>query len=302
MTAPKIAIGALGMEKLFDHDLHAWLESMRLADSLGIDQLNLCEHVVMGEHVENYPYGRFPLPLDYPWYEPIVLLSAVAAVTRRMRLSTGVLIGPLRSGALLAKQLATLDTLSGGRVEIGLGVGWQEEEYQASGVPFAERFARLDEQVRICRLLWSQAPASFSGKTVSFENIHAWPRPVQGAGLPIWFGLAPTPRNCRRIAELGDGWTPIRGDADTIAEGVQNIRAAMREAGRDPATLQVRAGPKIHFREDRTPDLEATGRGLGPLLEAGVTVVEFWPTVFCKHRDQLPAFYEQLVRIREQWA
>jgi probable F420-dependent oxidoreductase len=301
MAALKIAIGTLGTEKFFDHDLSAWLESIRLADELGVDQINLTEHVVMGERVDRYPYGRFPLPLDYPWYEPIVILSAVAAVTRRMRLSTGVLIGPLRSGALLAKQLATLDTLSRGRVDIGLGVGWQEEEYAASGIPFAERYTRLDEQVRICRLLWSQAPASFAGHSATFENIHAFPRPPQGATLPIWFGLAPTPRNCRRIAELGDGWTPIRNNVELITEGVKNIRAALADAGRDPALLQVRAGPKIHFREDRTPDLAATGRGLGPLLEAGVTTIEFWPSVFCSSREQLPAFYEQIVEIKKQW-
>ena len=117
------------------------------------------------------------------------MLAVLAGVTQRIRLSTGVVIAPLRSAVLLAKQLATLDVMSRGRVSIGLGVGWQKEEYDASGVPWEGRYTRLIEQLRVCRLLWSEAPASFRGETVSFEKIHAYPRPLQPGGVPIWLGL-----------------------------------------------------------------------------------------------------------------
>ncbi len=190
----KVAVATYGLQKWFGGDFAAVVDLMRQADEKGIDQVSITDHVVMGEHVENYPYGHFYNPLDFPWYEPIAVLSAIAAVTRTMRLSTGVLIAPLRSAVLLAKQIATLDVLSRGRVDIGLGLGWQKEEYDASGIPWEGRYTRLEEQIRVCRTLWADAPAGFAGKTVEFDRIHAYPRPVQ-RDLPVWFGIAPTDRN-----------------------------------------------------------------------------------------------------------
>src|SRR5580704_15075684 len=131
----KVSIGVIGMERLYGGDFSRLVEAARQADEAGIDMLSITDHVVMGEHLENYPYGPFPMPLDYPWFEPMTVLSAVAAVTRNIRLSTGILISPLRPAVLLAKQLATLDVMSRGRVTIGLGIGCQREEYAASGRP-----------------------------------------------------------------------------------------------------------------------------------------------------------------------
>ena len=119
----KVAVATYGLQKWFGGDFAPVIDLMRQADEAGIDQVNITDHVVMGEHIENYPYGPFYNPLDFPWYEPIAVLSAIAAVTKTMRLSTGILIAPLRPAVLLAKQIATLDVLSRGRVDIGLGLG-----------------------------------------------------------------------------------------------------------------------------------------------------------------------------------
>ncbi len=296
----KVSIALIGMERLLGGDFARVVEAARLADEAGIDMLSITDHVVMGEHLENYPYGQFPLPLDYPWFEPLTLLAAIAGSTTRIKLSSGIVISPLRPAVLLAKQLATLDALSRGRVEIGIGIGWQREEYDAAGIPWEGRYTRMDEQIKVCKLLWSTAPANFAGKTVTFENIHAYPRPVQAAGIPFWFGLKPTPRNFERIAELGDGWLPMERRPEILAPHIEALRAAFAARGRDPATAQVRAGARpIRLTGQDRPDLEATLASLGPLRGAGVTVVEFAPSVWCASAAELPAFFARLAAWRD---
>ena len=122
----------------------------------------MVDHVVMGERVEKYPFGKFQGSPASDWLEPLVELGVYAGMTKNIRLSAGIVITPLRPAALLAKQLATLDVLSRGRVEIGVGVGWQKEEYDACGVPWEGRYGLMHEQVRACKLLWSEAPASMN--------------------------------------------------------------------------------------------------------------------------------------------
>src|SRR5262249_10547347 len=152
---------------LFGDDLAGLVELARIADDTGIDQLVLPDHVVMGPHLENYPYGRFPLPLEEPWPEPLTVLAAMAGASRRVRLGTAVLSAPLRPAVLLAKTLATLDVLSRGRLEVGVGTGWQAEEYAAEGLDFARRWQLFDDGLRACRVLWRDAPAAFESPTVS---------------------------------------------------------------------------------------------------------------------------------------
>jgi probable F420-dependent oxidoreductase len=294
----EVAIGVYGLQQWFDGDFAAVLDLVRRADEKGIDQVTLTDHVVMGEHTENYPYGPFPAPLDYPWYEPITFLAAVAGVTRRIRLSAGVLIAPLRPAVLLAKQLATLDVMSRGRVEIGLGLGWQKEEYDASGVPWEGRYMRLEEQVRVCKLLWSEAPASFRGSTVTLDSIHQYPRPVQKGGVPIWFGIAPTEKNFARIAELGHGWIPMEQRPDKLAPHVASLRAAFKAAGRDPASVSVRAIPQAAFTPDGAPDLEGTLANVPALTEIGVTMIELLPIMFCRGPADFDSFLDRVVQLQ----
>ena len=129
--------------------------------------------------------------------------------------------------------------LIGGRLDLGVGVGWQREEYLACGVPFEARFSRLDEQMRACRLLWTQAPATFTSASVNFTRTYSRPFPVQ-ARLPVLLGVGATPKNIGRIAEYGDGWLPLRETPAQVREGVAQLRAAFTAAGRDPQQLQVR--------------------------------------------------------------
>jgi len=292
MSRFRTAVGIFGLQDFHGGDFRKVLELMRRADELGIDQMVITDHVVMGERTDRYPYGNFPVPPDYAWFEPIVAMSAIAAATTRIRLATSVLISPLRPAPLLAKQAATLDVISGGRLDLGVGTGWQREEYEASGIPWPRRSQRLEDQLRACRALWTRSPASFTSETVSFDTIHCRPAPLQSP-LPIWFGVAPTPASCRRIAELGQGYLPISQDPAVIAEDVKKIKAAFMEAGRDPGELEVR----VQLRPvmgSAGPDLEATLAGVEPALEAGATVIEVLPIVFSRSARDVDRCLERI--------
>jgi probable F420-dependent oxidoreductase len=294
----QVVVGLYGLQKWFAGDFAPVTDIVRIAESRGVDVVSLTDHVVMGENVHAYPYGKFPAPLDFPWFEPLTVLAALAGVTQRIRLSTSILIAPLRSAVLLAKQLATLDVMSRGRLTVGLGVGWQKEEYDASGVPWEGRYARFEEQLRVCRLLWNEAPATFAGQTVRFEKIHAFPRPVQPGGVPIWMGLAASERNIERMAQFADGWIPMEQDPTKLAPAIASIRAAVAARGRDPKAFGVRVVPRFLFRADGTPDLEATLAQVPELVKAGATVVELFPYVFCRGPGDFEAFCNRLVALK----
>ena len=287
----KTCVAMYGVHDHFGGDPNGFLEFARMADRAGVHQLTFTDHVIMSENTDKYPFGPFPVAPDYPWFEPLTMLSAICAVTERVRLTTAVLIAPLRPAPLLAKTVATLDRLSRGRVDLGVGTGWQREEYVACGLPFEGRAARLADQLRALRALWSEAPASLRSETVSFERLYSLPFPAQER-LPIWFGVKPTEENARLIAELGDGWVPIQTRVDFIRDGVSTIRRAFERAGRDPSELRVRAVAQ--------PMRDAAGRSeLGravelvqPLVEAGATHIEFMPWMFVQGREDLEPFVE----------
>jgi probable F420-dependent oxidoreductase len=294
----RTSLGLYGIENLLGGDFRRVVDVVRRADALGIDQVVMTDHVVMGTRTDRYPYGPFPSPPDYPWFEPIVAMSAFAAVTQRIRLSMSVLIAPLRPAVLLAKQAATLDLLSSGRLDLGVGTGWQREEYDASGIPFESRGVRLAEQMRACRDLWRNAPGTYQGETVDVRGLYSKPFPVQKGGPPLWFGLATTEANCRRIAELGTGWIPISQDPADIGEGVRALRAAFQRAGRDPGELQVRAHLPPRPNAAGQLDLEATlAAGLEPALEAGATVIEILPFLFARSEREIDGVLERIAKI-----
>jgi probable F420-dependent oxidoreductase len=234
------------------------LDLARAADEAGVDGVVVPDHVAIGPRTDAYPAGAFPLPVDAPWLEPLTVLTAVAAVTARLRLGTGVLIAPVRPPVVLAKTVATLDVLSGGRVDLGVGTGWQREELEAAGVPWAERGARLTDGIAACRALWeADGPVTIDRPTVAFADISSAPTPVQRP-LPVLFSGTLHARNVDRIVRLGDGWIPIMGATlDDIATGVRTLRAAYRAAGRDPATLRVRGPADAGL--GTVPDLLAAG-------------------------------------------
>ena len=296
----RIGINLYGLQDWFGGDFSSVIELVRLADQKGIDFVSLAEHVVMSENLQHYPYGEYPGGPDGAWFEPIAVLAAIAGSTHRIRLTTGILIGALRPAVLLAKQLATLDVISRGRVTIGLGVGWQKEEYDAAGVPWENRYSRLEEQVKVCRQLWREAPATFHGRTVQYDRIYSLPAPTHKDGIPIWLGLAPTDRNIQRIAEYGDGWIPMEEDPAKLKVAIDRLKAEFRVQGRDPSTLGVRGSPKMEFRADGAPDLGRTLANIPALIDAGVTDVEFSPVSFCSGPEELEAFYERILEAKVQ--
>ena len=290
-----ISLTVSGVKRLFGDDLSQLIDFAKRAEDAGIDQIAMTDHLAIGPHTERYPYGAFPFPNDEPWPEPLLTLAAMAGATRRIRLATAVLIAPLRPALLLAKSLATLDVLSGGRVDLGVGTGWQKEEFDASGVPFETRAARMDDVLRACRVLWRDAPASFQSPTVSFDDLWCIPRPVQPGGVPIWFGVPPTPRNVARVVEMGVGWVPVGSDLDALASGARVLRDAFAAAGRDPAMLGVRANVPFAIGADGRVDLDRSiAEGIPRASEAGATIAAFPIAAYVRRREDLPALLKRL--------
>jgi probable F420-dependent oxidoreductase len=271
------------------------IDLARQAEDAGVDGVVVVDHVVMGRNTDEYAWGTFPQPPEAPWLEPLTVLTAMGAVTERLRLATGILIAPVRPAAVLAKTAATLDVLTDGRVDLGVGVGWQREEFDAVGLDFARRGELLTDTIAACRALWTDVPASFSSATVSFDDTFCTPLPVQ-APLPIWFSGVLHPRNVDRIVRLGDGWIPIMGATlDDIRAGVVTLRAALEAAGRDPGALQVRAPVIMARGDDGKVDLDATMASVPGLVAAGATEIQANVRQAPAGYDDAPAAFTQLV-------
>ncbi len=295
----RVCVNLLGVDQWFGGDLDGVIELVKVAERRGVDQVVLPEHVAFGDDLANYPFGEFLGVRDAPWYEPIVLLAGIATATERIRLATGVLIAPLRPAVLLAKQLATLDVLSKGRLDIGVGTGWHEAEFDACGVPFDNRIGYLDEQVRACQALWRGAPASFEGKFIRFSGLYQRPAPRQAGGVPIWFGVPPSAANLARIADIGDGWLPMGLSTEQLAASVAKLRAAFIARGRDPGTLAVRHVLMPSSGVKSNADLASTLLEAKGWVNAGATVIEMYPQMFCQNFEQFEGFLDGLLSLKE---
>jgi probable F420-dependent oxidoreductase len=216
-----------------------------LAEENGFESLWTVEHTVIPSGYESeYPYnpsGRMPGGDEVAITDPLISMTWAAAVTTRIRVASGILILPQRNPLILAKELATLDVLSGGRVELGVGVGWLREEFEALDVPFERRGARTDEYVAALRALWSDGPTTFAGEFTSFASCNSYPKPVQPGGIPIVVG-GHTDVAARRAGRLGDGFFPARSLPDDLDPLLATMRASATDAGRDPAAIEVTAG------------------------------------------------------------
>ncbi|WP_166389324.1 TIGR03619 family F420-dependent LLM class oxidoreductase [Nocardioides ochotonae] len=292
----RIALNLMAIEHLAGGSFDGVLEAARIADRLGVHRVVLPDHVVMSAHAHRERDG-FPYPLSASWLEPLTALAAVAAVTERVRLGTNVLIAPLRPAALLAKQLATLDAISGGRVEVALGVGWQQAEYAATGATFEGRTSALVELVGACRALWGGAPAAAHPVLAGIGDLHAQPLPPQGDRLPLSFGVGLGPRNVARIAELGVGWAPAPMPVEDFAAGVARLRAACVEAGRDPAPLPVTGAVTLLPQEVRAVDAGVPHplAEVEALWDAGADTVIVHPLAHCDGLEDLPGFLSPLL-------
>src|SRR4051794_31440171 len=214
------------------------------AEELGFDYATFSDHVVIPTEIASpYPYsatGEFTNQGTGERNEQLIELAFVAARTTRLRLVTSVMVIPHRPAVLAAKQLATIDTLSGGRVVLGIGAGWMKEEFEAIGAPpFAERGKVTDEYVAAFKELWTKDRPKFSGAYVNFDKITFAPKPVQKGGIPIWVGGESGPA-LRRTAKYGDAWYPIPNNPafpmdslKRLTAGIERLRKLTMEAGRD---------------------------------------------------------------------
>ncbi len=226
----------------------------QIAEEFGIESLWAVEHVVVPKgYASAYPYsgdGRMPGPENSPIPDPLVWMTWVAAKTTTIRLATGVIILPQRNPLVLAKEIATMDVLSGGRIELGIGVGWLEEEFKAIGVPFKQRGSRTDETVAALRAAWTQSPASHTGKYFDFNDVYVMPQPVQAGGVPIVVG-GHTEAAAKRAGRLGDGFFPAQGGVGELPALLEVMRKEAADHGRDADKIEVTAGASFDLDEIR---------------------------------------------------
>jgi probable F420-dependent oxidoreductase len=243
----------------------------RLAEDLGFESYFIGEHVTVPSGFRSVAPGSHQgiLPEHYGrWMDPFVVLAAVAGATSRIKLGTGVCLPVQRNVLVLAKEIATLDVLSGGRLVVGVGAGWIREECEAAGIPFGQRWTRLRESVEAMRILWREAEASYQGEMVSFPPLRCEPKPAQDGGPPILLGaggaaLGGNPRVIERVARTYDGWFPVAGDPAIMGAEIATLRRLARKYGRD-SSITVTA----MFAE---PAERATVDRLSRLRDAGVS-------------------------------
>ncbi len=279
------------------------------AEELGFDSLWVIEHLLVAN-----PIYRCT------WFDPLISLASVAASTEKIKLGTAILVLPLRTPAVLAKEVATLDVVSKGRVILGVGNGWWEKEFEASGVPYNQRGARSDEYIDILRKLWTERNVSFKGRFYQFEDITIEPRPVQKPHPPIWIAggsaagkaedvyKVKADRVLKRIGTKGDGWI---ARAVTLPELIKSdwekIRTYAKEAGRNPDNITFAHLNFIHMTDESDTNYESARKAfslisnlpfdnilneyiVGPrrkvleriekLAELGLQYMIVWPTGF----------------------
>jgi probable F420-dependent oxidoreductase len=216
----------------------------RLLEELGFESLWTVEHVVVPSGYESpYPYsssGKMAGGESVAIPDPLIWLAYVGAATTTLRLATGILILPQRNPIILAKELATLDRLTSGRVELGVGVGWLEEEFDALGIPFEQRGKRTDEYIEVLRKLWREDESSYDGAFTQFAPLKSFPKPAAADGPRIHIG-GHTAAAARRAGRIGDGFFPGRSGDELVAL-LDEMRTAARAAGRDPEAIEITGG------------------------------------------------------------
>ncbi|MFI5002811.1 MAG: LLM class F420-dependent oxidoreductase [Reyranellales bacterium] len=268
---------------------------VRLAEAAGFDSVFAVDHVVLPDSYDStYPYsatGRIPGGSSVALPDPLIWIASVMAVTTRLRFMTGVIILPQRNPFVLAKQVATLDHMSGGRFELGIGVGWLKEEFAALGVPFERRGKRSDEYIAAMRALWAKDGASFAGEFVNFHGVSCNPKPV-ARDVPIIVG-GHTEAAARRAGRLGNGFFPsIGAQVDTLPL-FDVARRAAAAAGRDPAAIEMIAGcPDLlpgSGKDPRGAVEERVRHGIGRIV---LPVHAFMPNL----EESLARFGETVIR------
>jgi alkanesulfonate monooxygenase SsuD/methylene tetrahydromethanopterin reductase-like flavin-dependent oxidoreductase (luciferase family) len=283
-------------------DLRGLVDLAVQAEAAGVDGVMLSEHVVLGR--DSAAAGEMVNPRDYAapgnqppstaWPSSLVLLSAIAQATTTLRLVAGAIIAPLRHPLLLAKDLGTLDLLSGGRLVVLPTVSWSRDEYAALGVPFAERGRILDEQLEVLARAWGPYPVSHAGPRFPFTDVWLEPGAAAPSGPALWFGgVGMHPPLARRIARFGSGLNPFGPltDADLAM-----LAAVMREHGRDLSELELVGGIRGRFTgPDDIADLDEALADLPRQLAQGFTTICFKPAMFARSAGEVGGLCRELV-------
>lgn len=284
-------------------DLRGLVELAVVAEACGIDAIMLSEHVVLGASAG--AEGIMTNPRDYaapgnqdpamPWPSSLLLLAAAAQATTTLRLVAGAVIAPLRHPLMLAKELGTLDLLSQGRLVVLPTVSWHRAEYDALGVPFAERGRILDEQLEVLATSWGPGPIQHAGRYYSFGDVWLEPRAYRPDGPTLWFGgQGMHPSLLRRLIRYGSGFNPFGTVTDA---DLATLRAALTDAGRPQSSMEMVGGIRGTFADDHGPaDLDQALRSVPGQLERGYTSICFKPAMFIDEAEQLDRFCRGLVR------
>ena len=278
----------------------ALLQTYELLETLGFHHAQIGEHFIVP--AEN------AATLDTVWYDGIALAATVLARTKRLKVLFGVIVVPYRHPVHLAKSMATLDILSGGRIIMGAGVGWAKREFELLGIPFSERGARTDDALRAVKALWASESPSYQGRFFSFDNVVFRPRPLTRPHPPIWIGGA-ADKTIERAAELGDGLHPLGGPLSRLEKMAADTRLALEKRGRDPTTfsfsLTAEFGATVshHAREAGASDF---GLVIGPEMDRALEQVEqyrragySYVTIRTPHRD-VSAIHDVLHRFHAE--
>jgi probable F420-dependent oxidoreductase len=284
---PELSIALINWAAHTPPDWTFLIERAVAVERAGIDKVVASDHVVFGEDLDAYAKpelggtkgGRQPTGPDGCWPEPLTTLAVIAGATSRLRLSTGILLAALRRPTVLAKTAATLDALSGGRLELGVGVGWQREEYEAAGLDFAGRGRLLDHTLEVCRTLWTEQRATYESPELSFDGIHLMPKPVPPGGVPIWVSGTLNRHVLARLARFGAGWIPWGPSMDDLGASIRQMRQGVAALGRDPADIGVVGSVLAIPDEHGAVDADAVMAGVPQLVDIGVTDVRIFMPV-----------------------
>jgi probable F420-dependent oxidoreductase len=284
------------------HELGALIDMAVEAEVAGFDGVMVSEHVVLGRGADanGVPANprEYALPGNQdpatPWPDPFALLAAVAARTTRLRLIASAVIAPLRHPLGLAKQIATLDVLSGGRLVVQPTVSWHRPEYEALGVPFDRRGDLLDEHLAVWRRVWAGSPSRFEGAFYRFEDVFVEPRPTRAAGPPLWFGGERLhDRLLDRLVRYGSGFNPLGSPTDSE---LGRLRDALLAAGLDLDAMEMVGGTRGRFPDaTSTADLDEALSTIPGQLERGFGTICVKPSQFLDDASEVPAFCRRAV-------
>lgn len=276
---PQLSVALVNWTVEVPPDWNFVVERAQAAEEAGVDRVVVSDHVVFGEDLDAYGRperggiagGRQPTGPDGCWLEPLTSLAVIAGATTRVRLCTGVLLAALRRPVVLAKTAATLDVLSGGRLDLGVGIGWQREEYEAAGLDFGRRGQLLDDTLAVCQRLWREPRAAHESDGLHFEAIHMMPKPVSPSGVPIWVSGTLNERVIARIARFGAGWIPWGADLIDLARSIPRMREGVAALGRDPDEIGVVGSVMVVADEHGQIDARSSMALVPHLVAVGAT-------------------------------